>query len=118
MNVPHWSWRLSLALAQAVCLDQPVLPLLRPPNRPAPLLSGYALYPYAQAYRSIVRFYYRVTHLVLWLSRHPGLTERIIHALGQEPALFQHFLSANMGLVSAWSLGPKNFFRLLRGFLA
>jgi flavin-dependent dehydrogenase len=99
---------ISLALAQALSLDTTVVPLLQDAAQPRRRLTTQDLQTYAHAYQTIVKPYYRVTHLVLTLSRYPAIAARIIRALGQRPEVFQHFLSANMGLVSPWSLGMRN----------
>ena len=91
---------LSLAMAQARCLEQTVIPVLqRTPGQ----LTARELTPYAEAYRVIVRPYYQMTQFVLWLSRHATLAERVVQVLQRRPAIFQHLLSANMGLASPWS---------------
>jgi hypothetical protein len=74
------------------------------------MLSRHDLIAYKQAYQAIMRPYYQVTHLVLWLSHHPNLREQVIRFLGNQPALFQSLLSANMGLIPLWQA-------VLRGIL-
>ncbi len=91
---------LSLALAQALCLEQTVVPLLL--SRKG-RLSRSDLQSYARAYYSIVRAYYQITPVILWLSRHPLIADRVIQALHKRPEIFQHLLSANLGLASPWS---------------
>ncbi len=108
---------ISLATAQALSLEKTVVPILRKHNGCRVVPSARDLFAYARAYRSIVRPYYQVTRLVLFLSRHPVLAERVIRALRQQPDVFQHMLSANMGLTSPWSLGPVKIARLLQGLL-
>jgi hypothetical protein len=88
------TWTISLALAQALALQETIIPLLR---RPGGVLPCHQLYPYQQAYRAIVRPYYRYTHLMLWLSRHQALAQHLISALHTHPALLQKLLSASMG---------------------
>ncbi len=99
---------LSLALAQALCLEQTVIPVLQ---RTSGQPSARELTPYAGAYRAIVRPYYQMTQFVLWLSRHATLAERVVQVLHERPAIFQHLLSANMGL--AWPWSPRMMGRLL-----
>ncbi len=91
---------LSLALAQALCLEEMVIPVLQ---RIGGQPNGRELEPYAETYRVIVRPYYQMTQFVLWVSRHATLADRVVRALHMRPAIFQHLLSANMGLASPWS---------------
>jgi flavin-dependent dehydrogenase len=103
---------LSLALAQALCLEQTLVPVLqRTPGSP----TARELTPYARAHHVIVRPCYQMTQLVLWLSRHATLAERVIQVLHRQPAIFQHLLSASMGLASPWS--PRMMSRWLWGML-
>jgi flavin-dependent dehydrogenase len=104
---------ISLALAQARCLERTVVPLLQAPNRRHSLLNVRDLRPYARTHRSILKPYYTITRLVLFLSRYPTLRDHLVSVLAKEPKVFQHMLSANMGLVSPWSLGPGKTIRLL-----
>lgn len=93
---------ISLALAQALALEETVVPLLLGnTNHPEPL-SVHDLSAYANAHRAIVTPYFRLTGLLLQLQRRPGLARRVIKALSRQPDLFQHLLSANMGLASPW----------------
>jgi 2-polyprenyl-6-methoxyphenol hydroxylase-like FAD-dependent oxidoreductase len=87
----------SLALAQALALENSVVPLLRRGQAP---LDRAALAGYAAHYRRIVRPYYRFTALALFLSRHPRLARRALRFLAGRPWLFQQLLSANMGALS------------------
>ena len=90
---------LSLAFAQALALEETVVPLLLASSR-RKVLSLPDLTAYRQAYQRTVRSYYWMTHLVLWLSHHPALAEQVIGLLGARPALFQSLLSLNMGVTS------------------
>jgi 2-polyprenyl-6-methoxyphenol hydroxylase-like FAD-dependent oxidoreductase len=99
---------ISLATAQALALAEIVAPLLA---QQTGLLTGRDLAPYAKAHNEIVRPYYQLTHLVLWISRHPAVREWVISTLAHDNRLFQHLLSANMGLASPWS--PAVFGRFL-----
>jgi flavin-dependent dehydrogenase len=91
---------ISLATAQALCLENTVVPILRSRDS----LPGVRdLAPYARAYRSIVTPYYQMTRLVLCLSRHATLAEAMIGLLARPSGLFQSMLSANMGLASPWA---------------
>jgi flavin-dependent dehydrogenase len=91
---------ISLALAQALSLEETVAPVLALGQKS--MLSRHDLIAYKQAHEAIMRPYYQVTHLVLWLSHHPTLQEQAIRFLGNQPALFQSLLSANMGLIPLW----------------
>lgn len=86
---------ISLALAQAVALEKTVVPLLLSCHDQ---ITQTDLKAYQEIYRSIVRPYYTMTHLMLWLSHHPVLAERVIGLLAHSPRVFQYLLSANMGL--------------------
>ena len=85
---------ISMALAQALALRETVIPLLR---RQEGVLRRQDLLQYQKAYRNIVRPSYVFTHLMLWLSRHQALAERVISVLHTRPGLFQKLLSASMG---------------------
>jgi flavin-dependent dehydrogenase len=92
---------ISMAFAQALALEETVVPILRERNG---MLSRHDLSAYERAYRAIVRPYYQMTHVVLWLSRHPVFSEQAVRLLGHEPALLQSMLSANMGLIPLWQV--------------
>lgn len=82
---------LSLALAQACALTRCVAPRLRESTG---LLAASDLNEYATAYRRIVRPYYRITRLALWLGQHKQALEWSIALLARRPGLFQKLLSA------------------------
>jgi flavin-dependent dehydrogenase len=105
---------ISLAMAEALLLQKTIVPLWPRPGAQG-ILSKSELAAYAQGYGAVVRPYYRMTGLLLRLSRYPALVERIIAVLAQQPDSFQHLLSANMGLASLWS--PAVLARLLSGLL-
>jgi flavin-dependent dehydrogenase len=92
---------ISMAFAQALALEERVVPLLRERKG---MLSRHDLSAYERAYRSIVRPYYQMTHFALWLSNHPILSEQAVRLLSHEPAFFQSLLSANMGLIPLWQI--------------
>lgn len=54
----------------------------------------------------------RLTRLLLEGARRSWVVERVIGALGDDPALFQHCLSANMGARPLWRIGPPSALRL------
>ena len=92
---------LSLALAQALALQETVVPALQ---NGSGIVPQQALAPYQALHASIVRHGLQLTELALLLSRFPALCNRVTHALARDPLLFQHFLSANMGLQSPYRL--------------
>ncbi len=108
---------LSLAMAEALSLADTVVPQLAG-DRSRGMLRAVELAGYARALRAIVGPYYRVTRLVLFLSRHPMLAERVIRIFSREPDLFRLVLSASMGLRSPWPVTRGEAARLLRGVLA
>jgi flavin-dependent dehydrogenase len=108
---------ISLATAQALCLEQTVVPLLQSQNMRETVPKARELMSYAQAHRDIVKPYYQVTQLVLFLSRHPRLAERVVKSLAQQPDMFQHMLSANMGLTPVRSIGLFRIARWARGLI-
>lgn len=99
---------ISLALAQALSLEETVVPVLLNSERRG-ILFAQELCAYKQAYQAIIRPYYQVTNLALWLSHHPTWIEQAIYLLRHQPTLFQSLLSANMGLLPLWkvALGIK-----------
>lgn len=101
---------ISLALAQGLSLEETVVPVLLASGR-KDLFSVHDLSAYRQAYQAIIRPYYQVTHLALWLSHHPNLVEGVISLLARKPALFQSLLSANMGLVPLWQVPLRGILR-------
>ena len=101
---------LSLALAQALSLEETVVPHLQ---AGAGAIRTAHLDAYRRRHRALFRPYCRFTSLVLLLNRYPSLADRVVGALAADPALFRHLLSANMGLASPWS--PSIWWRLLWG---
>jgi flavin-dependent dehydrogenase len=94
---------ISLALAQALSLEETVIPLLLA-SRQKGMLSATDLSSYKRAYQVITRPYYQMTYFALWLSRHPFLVEWAIRLLRRKPPLFQSLLSANMGVIPLWQV--------------
>ncbi len=97
---------ISLALAQALALDETVVPILVESGRKE-ILPRRDLLAYEQAYQAMIRPYYQVTHLALWLSHHPSLLEQAVTFLSRQPALFQSLLSANMGSIPLWQVAAE-----------
>lgn len=56
-----------------------------------------------------------LTRLVLWLSRHPSLAERVIGNLGRQPATFSKLLGIAAGSYGVASLSPRDLVRILFG---
>lgn len=106
---------ISLATAQALALEETVIPLLMSPRRN--LLTAKDLAPYADAYHVIVRPYYTLTRWVLFMSHHPALAERAIRSLEKQPAVFQTLLSVNMGHVPPWGRVAGSVMRLIGGMV-
>ena len=48
--------------------------------------------------RRMHRDYSRLTRMVLWLSTHPRLAERILATLGDSPAFFSHLVGVSAGM--------------------
>jgi len=94
---------ISLALAQALSLEETVVPLLLASGQRR-MLSAADLSCYHQAYQTITRPYYQMTHFAIWLSHHPLLVEYAIRILRLNPVLFQSLLSANMGVIPLWQV--------------
>ena len=93
---------ISLALAEALSLEQTLVPAL---NKSGKLVRE-RLQPFARACRKITRPYFLATHLLLFLSRCPLLLDRVVNALGNNPAVLTDFYSSLMGqagFCSGWS---------------
>lgn len=92
----------SLATGQALAFGTTVIPFMKMfENRPVSLGTT-ALSGYGRAYQEIVHPYFRITRFVLYLSRRPFLADGAVRFLAAWGGLFQHLLSANMGLVPLW----------------
>ncbi|MGK0291399.1 MAG: flavin-dependent dehydrogenase, partial [bacterium] len=98
---------ISLATEQALLLEKHIIPLLL---KDIPI-NKQNLTNYIQAYEKIMKAYHQVTGMVLQLSKYPWLVEKVVACLGKEPDIFQHMLSANMGLVSPFALNKKQILR-------
>jgi flavin-dependent dehydrogenase len=86
---------LSLAFAQALALEG----LAERLAHATAALTTADLADYAAALRRIAQPYKRMTSLALLLSQHRWVSGSTIRALRASPALFEHGLMANMGLV-------------------
>jgi len=100
---------ISLALAQALCLEHTVVPLFQ---KSTASMSKQCLQPFESHCRDIMRPYVRGTSLLLFLNRHPRLLERFVEALAVNEDILEHFFSALMGKASFW-LGWSRLVRLL-----
>ena len=105
---------ISLGLSIATALPELLKHSLRDSTG---VVSTDALRSVERAFRPAFRQHQRLTRAVLWLSRRPWLAERVIGMLGREPALFQHFLSANMGTRTPYSVSPGQVRKLVLGVL-
>ncbi len=100
---------ISLALAQAVCLEQTLVPLLQ---KSTDSLSKRSLRPFESCCREIMGPYQWGTSLLLFLNRHPLLFERFVKAMAANEDILEHFFSALMGKASFW-MGWSRLLRLL-----
>jgi menaquinone-9 beta-reductase len=106
-----------LALAQAEALEHTVAPLFDETPVDAPAITSAQLQPYLAASDAACRSNRDLTRLLVVLSRHPWIVERVIRALSRDPALFQHCLRANMGLASLWRLPVKSVLTVARAMI-
>lgn len=100
---------ISLALAQALCLEHTLVPLLQ---KSTASLSKRRLQPFESRCRDIMRPYLWGTSLLLFLNRRPLLFERFVKAMAVNEDILGHFFSALMGKASFW-LGWSRLVRLL-----
>lgn len=100
---------ISLALAQALCLEHTVVPLLQ---KSTASLSKRNLQSFESRCRYIMRPYLWGTSLLLFLNRRPLLFERFVKAMAVNEDILEHFFSALMGNASFW-LGWSRLVRLL-----
>jgi 2-polyprenyl-6-methoxyphenol hydroxylase-like FAD-dependent oxidoreductase len=101
---------ISIALAQALALEETVVPLLKRQNC---VPTAASLAPYLDTCRKITRPYTIGTTLQLFLCRHPRVANRLVRALAANEDLLTHFVSANMGRTSFWP-GWRASLRLVR----
>jgi menaquinone-9 beta-reductase len=100
-----------LAIGKAKKLASVLRPALA---RPGGQVTLSELRPFLRAARQADRSHVQLTRLLLWLRRSPWLMERLITALAHDPELFQHFLTANQGGVSPWSIPLRSSLGLAR----
>jgi menaquinone-9 beta-reductase len=86
---------IGLAVTQALALHQTVVPILK--KKPAGFLTTEELRNFTAISQDNYTSYTRMTHLALFLSRHPKYAHFAIYIFGRYPRLFEHLLSKNMG---------------------
>lgn len=73
---------------------------------------------YARACRRLARLPDAMTHLLLWVERHPELRRRMIQALAHEPGLFSRLLALHTRAApigrSVRTIGPRLAWGMLR----
>jgi menaquinone-9 beta-reductase len=84
---------INLALAQALALEQSVIPVLREKGHAGNTILSLDLLGYARAHKSLVAPHNRKTKLVLLLVHFPKLVDPVTAALGKNPKLFQRLIS-------------------------
>lgn len=100
-----------LAIGKSLILARLLRPILARPGGQVRLAE---LEPFLSAARQADRSHVELTRLLLWLRRSPRIIERVIAALADDAELFQHFLSANQGTASPWTVPLASSFGLLR----
>ncbi len=90
---------LSLAFAQAAFLPTVAGEALAAGDG---LVPRAALAAYERVWQGLGRPAAQLAEAALLLSRYPGLSNWSTRALARDPGLFQHLLSANMGLATLW----------------
>lgn len=73
---------------------------------------------YEAAYRRLSRMYYRMTGLLLSVSRRPRLRRRVVAALATRPELFESLLAISMGQKKARSVGLGGIVGLVGSILS
>lgn len=76
------------------------------------------LAPYAREVRRIARIPEALTHLLLWIERHPALRRRVITALAREPRVFSRLLAVHTRDIPVRHVGWETAPRLLWGMVA
>lgn len=100
-----------LALAQANILEVAVIPtLLADSSRD--LVDADVLAATVGAMRAAAAPNHQLTRILLRISRHAELVERLIGALAADQALFQHCLDVNMGRRKLWRMPAGSLTRL------
>jgi 2-polyprenyl-6-methoxyphenol hydroxylase-like FAD-dependent oxidoreductase len=102
---------ISLALAQALAMEDTVVPELR---KPGDVLRSGQLRAFERAARNITQPYLLATRFLLFLNRRPALFDRFIRAVRTYPDILQHFFSAQMGCAS-FVMGWSKLLHLVHG---
>lgn len=104
---------ISLAFAQALALEQQIVPWLRQGRGTLPRrqLAGFET-----ASRRITRPYIQATRVLLFLGRHPAVMDRFIATVHHRPEVLQRLFSAQMGQASFWP-GWANLLKMAVGFV-
>lgn len=89
---------ISLALASARAMEDHVVSLLTQKNPNGNIIMKEELKNFSTAQKKIFHPYLQTTRLALFLARKPTFLRAAVRILAENPALFRHFLSANMGL--------------------
>jgi len=103
-----------LAIGQATALASVLRPVL---ERSGGQITLAELAPYLSASHGAARSHVELTRVLLWLRKSRWLMDRVIAALADDAALFEHFLSANQGSVSPWAIPAPSSLGLLRHLL-
>jgi 2-polyprenyl-6-methoxyphenol hydroxylase-like FAD-dependent oxidoreductase len=99
---------ISLGLSAARRLSEFALPLFARQHL-EPHINAFSntnLLPFDQLMQKQNRHYYSTTKLVLMMSKYPRVVEQVVQELQQNPDLFQHLLSANMGQAKLFGFKP------------
>jgi menaquinone-9 beta-reductase len=86
---------IGLAVTQALAMNQTVVPIMK--KKRAGIMTTEELSHFATISRKIYTTYTRMTHLALFLSRHPKYAHFAIYLFGKYPRVFEQLLSENMG---------------------
>ena len=103
---------ISLAMEQALLIERVLIPALKQEKN-----LSLALMEYRKAYQKSVQRYYQVTWLLLTLRKFPSIAESVVYVMNKQTDIFQHFLSANMGVVSPWKLSISQILRFVYSLL-
>ena len=106
---------ISLALCSAIASAQPLARALQRARELDRIVSAEELDAAGERHRVLRRRNRLVTRALLALSERPAALSRVVSSFAAEPAVFQHFLSANMGLASPFRLPLGGAIKLLFG---
>jgi 2-polyprenyl-6-methoxyphenol hydroxylase-like FAD-dependent oxidoreductase len=105
----------AMAACQGTLLEDVVRAVFRA-RREDRMVTERELKSFARACQSSVEYAHEMTRWLVQLTHRPKLLERTIQVFAREPELFQHFLTASMGLASPFALSPRIGVRALAGF--